>query len=147
MKLDITDNYKEILSDIAKYTGLEKNQIKIMEENEQELICNNKEEIVTPLNNKFWNWFDNGAEEIIELKNPISYTKIQHASENDLRNADIYENVKSEISGADFLKLVYTEVESKKQMIGEVFHWSEVCGIYEPLIEFVEEKEYWLQEE
>lgn len=147
MKIDITEDYKDNLEAIAKYVNKNKNEILIMEENDQELICNKKQEVLSTLNDKFWQWFDeiddinSKSVPILDLKTPTSYIKVQYDDIHSLKNNDIYEDVK------DFMKLVYTEVEEQKSLLGETFHWSEVCAPQEPLISYTEEKEYWLKGE
>lgn len=147
MRLDISEQYQDILKEISQYSGLTINQIKIMEENNQELICNNKGEIVSILNDKFWSWFDNGCEETIEERDGvIKYSFIQYDNPKDIRTKNIYKNVINETSGGEFMQLCYTENPKEKSFIGETFHWSDLCGQHEPIVEFFEEENYWLKE-
>ncbi len=147
MKIDITQQYEGILKEVSLYSGIKESQIKIMEENDAELVCNNKEEVVSLLNDKFWSWFDTGCEERVEeRKKMIKYSFIQYDDTKDVRNKNIYKNVKSEVSGGEFMQLCYTENPEEKSFIGETFHWSDLCGTHEPIVEFFEEEQYWLLE-
>lgn len=148
MIINITEDYQDNLKEIAKYVGLKENQINVLSnENGEEWICNNKGDKIKPLNERFWSWFDNGCEEItaIDGKFLTKYAKVHFDDTKDLRNKNIYKLVKTHDASDEYMELAYTEIEKEKTLIGESFHWSEICGTNEPIVEFYEEENFWLK--
>lgn len=135
--MDITEDYKYILNDLSIHFNIPIKNIEIIEEDGKEWVGNRKTNEKYLFNNDF---FVNKTS--TNYKNPTNYIKILFEKE---RKSDFADAIFIK-SKNDFLKLVKTDNDKIKKLIGEEFHWSEIMGMYDEVLTFLDEYEYWKNE-
>jgi hypothetical protein len=99
---------------------------------------------------KFLSWDGESDEKV--LVNPVQYSKIifeddnQNAFEKELNKGEQIFNHSSTFEGAFFVEengyFIVKHCPKDPSYINEKLHWSYICGIYDEIVKFVEEENF-----
>ena len=155
MDLLITEDYKYVLTYLAKYVNVNINNIDILEKNNIEYIIDKKRNILGVIDEHFFNYMENNdyLNNNKRIYNATKYSKVvfENNDENNYFNDCIFTTFRDPTSNGLFYRLEY--VYSKNKYCKELrniinnnnngFHWSEIAGEHDEIVEFIEEFKYW----
>lgn len=156
MEFFITNDYKHLLKDLAKYVKTDVSNIDVLEKDNVEYIVDKKNNVLGIIDEHFFNFVDNSYDinNYGDFKNPTEYSKIifENIDDKPFFDGCIFTTFRDPNSNGLFYRLVY--VPSKNENYEHLnsiinnnklngFHWSDMVGQYDEIIEFVDEFEYW----
>lgn len=151
--MDITQDYKYQISEIAKFVGKSISDVRVVEELDAELICDASGKKLSTID-EFLNW---DGQKNKELKNPVKYFKVifenanQNAFEKEMNEGEKIFNDAATFEGAYFTEsddfFMVEHCPKDPYFIGQRLHWSEICGMYDEIVPFFEEKDFFKKDE